>query len=103
MIILARELAITGLRAIAVNEGVVIAASEGGKAKTTFGTIGVVGLLIHYPYVINYGFVAHTVDFHLTGLWLTYVSAIYSVWSAVDYTWGFVRGLKTQPASSAER
>lgn len=93
MIMLTRELAITGLRAIAVNEGIVIAAGEGGKVKTTFGTIGVIGLLIHYPYVINYGFIAQTVDFHVAGLWLTYISVLFSVSSGMGYILGFIKAI----------
>jgi CDP-diacylglycerol---glycerol-3-phosphate 3-phosphatidyltransferase len=101
MIMVARELAITGLRGIAVTEGIVIAAGEGGKAKTTFGTLGIVGLLIHYPYVVNYGFMAQTVDFHIAGLWITYISVAFSVSSAIGYTRGFVEAVRGKPTSLA--
>ena len=50
-----------------------------------------VGLLIHYPYVINYGVIAHTVDFHIAGLWMTYLSVVFSLSSAFGYVRGFVR------------
>lgn len=105
MIMLTRELAITGLRGIAVTEGIVIAAGEGGKVKTTFGTVGVVGLLIHYPYVVNYGFFAQNVDFHLAGLWLTYISLFFSISSALGYVRGFLSALREKnrlaPANGA--
>ena len=91
MILLTRELAITGLRGIAVSEGVVIAAGQGGKLKTAFASFGTVGLLLHYPYVINYGFAAQMVDFHLVGLWLTYMAVASSVISGTEYVVGFVR------------
>lgn len=50
MIIIAREFAITGLRAVAASEGVVIAASKWGKAKTVTQIIAIVAALIELPY-----------------------------------------------------
>lgn len=94
MVFLARELAITGLRGIAVSEGVVIAAGGGGKLKTTFGTIGMTGLLIHYPYHLNFGFTAFPADFHRIGLWITYLSLVFSLTSAFGYVQGFVRVMR---------
>jgi CDP-diacylglycerol---glycerol-3-phosphate 3-phosphatidyltransferase len=47
--ILARELAITGLRAVASAEGVVIPAERLGKWKTGFQTAAITFLLIHQP------------------------------------------------------
>ncbi len=99
MIVLVRELSITGLRAIAVGEGIVIAAGEGGKMKTTFATIGMTLLLAHYPYVIQFGFAAVQINFHLVGLWVTYVSVAASVLSGIGYVRGFALGLKEKPAT----
>lgn len=50
MIIIAREFAITGLRAVAASEGVIIAASKWGKAKTVTQIIAIVAALIEIPY-----------------------------------------------------
>lgn len=50
MIIIAREFAITGFRAIAASEGVVIAASKWGKSKTVTQIIAIVATLINMPY-----------------------------------------------------
>lgn len=47
--ILARELAVTGLRAVASAEGVVIPAERLGKWKTGFQTAAITFLLIHQP------------------------------------------------------
>ena len=80
-----RELAVTGLRAIAASEGVVIAAGGGGKVKTTFGTLGTIGLLMHYTYIIDWGFFVTPVSLHRLGLALTYISVIYSIGSAITY------------------
>lgn len=99
MVVLIRELSITGLRAIAVSEGIVIAAGEGGKMKTTFATIGMTCLLAHYPYVIHWGFTAQQINFHMVGLWITYISAAFSVVSGVGYVRGFASALKLKPAT----
>jgi CDP-diacylglycerol--glycerol-3-phosphate 3-phosphatidyltransferase len=99
MVVLVRELSITGLRAIAVTEGIVIAAGEGGKMKTTFATIGMTCLLAHYPYVIHWGFTATQVSFHMIGLWVTYVSVAFSVVSGIGYMRGFANALKVKPAT----
>jgi CDP-diacylglycerol--glycerol-3-phosphate 3-phosphatidyltransferase len=50
MIIVAREFAITGLRAVAASEGVVIAASKWGKAKTVTQIVAIVAALMELPY-----------------------------------------------------
>ncbi len=47
IVILAREFAITGLRTVAVSEGVVIAASKLGKWKTTFQMVAIALLLLY--------------------------------------------------------
>ncbi|HET6613095.1 MAG TPA: CDP-diacylglycerol--glycerol-3-phosphate 3-phosphatidyltransferase [Kofleriaceae bacterium] len=81
--LMARELAITGLRAIASQEGYVIAAGAAGKTKTGFQLIGIVFLLVHFPYRIL--IFNASLDFHQVGIYLLYVSLVMSVLSAVEY------------------
>jgi CDP-diacylglycerol---glycerol-3-phosphate 3-phosphatidyltransferase len=102
MIILARELTVTGLRGIAAAEGLVIAAGDGGKVKATFATLGMVGLLIHYPYVVHIGFASAIIDFHRAGLWITYLSAAFAVTSGWGYYVGFARAMRAREAAAAE-
>jgi CDP-diacylglycerol---glycerol-3-phosphate 3-phosphatidyltransferase len=49
MVIIAREIAVTGLRAIAAERGVVIAASWMGKAKTVLQIAAVIALIATNP------------------------------------------------------
>ena len=49
VIIIGRELAVTGLRGIASAEGVIVAASGLGKLKTFAQNVAVIALLFHYP------------------------------------------------------
>jgi len=115
VLLLTREISITGLRSIASSEGMVIAASQGGKWKTAFQLLGILGLLIHYPYPVaiitpvlhnlvvgttfhrwlaDFGIpVRPWVDFHMVGLWLIYFSLFFSIFSAWQYVVAFVREL----------
>lgn len=69
MIIIAREFIITGLRAVAAAEGIIIAASWWGKLKTTAQIIAIVAVLINLPYYDV----------------LVWVAVIVTIISGVDY------------------
>jgi CDP-diacylglycerol--glycerol-3-phosphate 3-phosphatidyltransferase len=90
-LLLTREFYINGLRTLASSEGVVIAASAGGKAKTAFQMVGICFLLVHYRYRMP-GF-DEMIDFHRMGLVMIGVSVLLSVLSAVAYTFGFREAL----------
>ena len=51
VVILARELVVTGLRGMAGTQGVVIGASSLGKWKTGFQLAAITALLIHWPFL----------------------------------------------------
>lgn len=93
MLHLVRELGITGLRGIAVGEGIVIAAGQGGKWKTSFATAGIVALILHYPVLVDFGIAAFVVDASAVGLVLTYISLVISWLSAAVYVAEFLRAL----------
>jgi CDP-diacylglycerol--glycerol-3-phosphate 3-phosphatidyltransferase len=89
VIILAREFLISGLRTIAVSEGLVIAASQGGKWKTSLQLTAIICLMLHYHYPIDWLFGTFQTDFHAVGLVLIYLSLIPGVASAVEYVRAF--------------
>jgi len=89
VIILARELLISGLRTIAMSEGLVIAASRGGKWKTSLQLSGIIALMVHYHFPIDYLFWTVVTDFHAVGLALLYISLIPGITSAIDYVRAF--------------
>jgi len=99
VLILARELLISGLRTLAAGEGLVIAASQGGKWKTSLQLTGIIALMVHYHYSIDWFFTRQQTDFHLVGLTLLYLSLIPSLASAAEY----VRGYYTLDGASRER
>lgn len=92
-VILAREMYINGLRSVAAAEGLVIAAGTSGKRKTAFQMVGLVALLIHDEYPI----LGFPVDFHGVGIACLVVSVVFSVWSAVEYSWAFFRLVEGGP------
>jgi len=93
---LTRELAVTGLRAIAAGEGLIISASDSAKMKTTFQLIGNVGLLLHYRYTL--GILGRPIDFdfHNIGMVFVYISLLLSVVSGVRYFMGFLAAIEKQ-------
>lgn len=91
MIIIAREFAVTGLRTVAAAEGVIIAASPWGKAKTVTQIIAIILALINLNYnhvsmSIFRGFVNHP---HKILNLITYIAMglaiIITIVSGVDY------------------
>ncbi len=87
LVILSRELIVSGIRSIASSEGIVIAASNLGKYKTIFQMIAIVGLLLHYRYYwffgVEYDFLYPS--FHNAGIFIFYISLFLTVWSGADY------------------
>lgn len=76
-LILCRETAVTGLRAIAAEKGKVIAASAMAKYKTIFQIVAVVALVIHYPFL--------GADAHSVGIFFLWVALIYTLWTGYSY------------------
>jgi CDP-diacylglycerol--glycerol-3-phosphate 3-phosphatidyltransferase len=87
VLLLTREFYINGLRSLASSDGVVIAASQGGKAKTAFQMTGICFLLMHYKYRLPG--MEEALDFGKVGLLLLGLSVFVSLISAVDYTLAF--------------
>jgi CDP-diacylglycerol---glycerol-3-phosphate 3-phosphatidyltransferase len=86
VLLLAREISITALRSIASSEGVVIAAGEDGKAKTALQMVGILCLILGYPYHLSLGPLdLGVVDLIYVGRALIYVSLVFSILSAVSY------------------
>lgn len=77
VVIVWRELMVTGLRAVAAGENVVIGASDLGKYKMVLQAIAIQGLLIRYTY---FG-----VNFFAAGMLVLWVATAVSLWSGVDY------------------
>lgn len=77
ILIISREFAVTGLRLVASGEGIVLAASNMGKLKTTSQILAIVLLLMH-----NYPFAYVNFPLHIIML---YIALILTTWSGIDY------------------
>ncbi|HEX9620712.1 MAG TPA: CDP-alcohol phosphatidyltransferase family protein, partial [Polyangiaceae bacterium] len=97
VLLLAREISITGLRGIASSEGVVIAAGEGGKSKTALQMIGILCLILGYPYHLSLGFIdLGEVDLVYVGRALVYISLVFSLTSAFQYVSLFAEAVEAR-------
>ncbi|MDP9148657.1 MAG: CDP-diacylglycerol--glycerol-3-phosphate 3-phosphatidyltransferase, partial [Myxococcota bacterium] len=86
VVLLGREISVTGLRSVAASEGVVISAGNEGKIKTALQMIGIVALILGYPYHLSYlGIDLGVVDLVRVGNMLIYLSLIFSFASAAQY------------------
>jgi CDP-diacylglycerol--glycerol-3-phosphate 3-phosphatidyltransferase len=77
VVIVGRELAITGLRSMALSEGKVISADELGKKKMVFQIVAILGLLLHYEY---FG-----INFHAIGMFFLWLAVVLTLWSGINY------------------
>lgn len=100
--LLAREFAVTGLRGIAVAEGLVISASDSGKQKTALQMIATMFLLIHFKYPVwgleklriwNEPLV---IDYHAVGIVTLYLALAMSWISGIDYFRLFVKAVQAR-------
>ena len=89
MFIIAREIAVTGLRSIAASEGIVIQASTLGKYKTGFQSSSVIALCLHYDYL--------AIDFHVVGIVLLWLALGFTLWSGWAYFSWFRRVFLPKP------
>jgi len=96
IIIVARELSITSLRTIAVTEGVVIAASQGGKEKAALQMVAVLFLVMHHAYDLDFVFYTAHADLHVVGLVLLYGSVVFAITSAGEYVKLFVEAVEAK-------
>ena len=75
IVIISRELIISGFRVIAADNGVVIAASYWGKFKTIFQMIMIIWLILDFDFAV----------YQIIGQILVWISLILTVVSLVDY------------------
>jgi CDP-diacylglycerol---glycerol-3-phosphate 3-phosphatidyltransferase len=92
VVIVLRELAVTGLRGIASSGGVLVPAQELGKYKMIFQMFAVTALLAHYPWSVPG--TPLVVDFHAAGMLFLWMALVVAVWSGVDYYVRILRQLR---------
>ena len=102
VLLLSRELAISGLRSIAGQEGLDVPVVRAGKLKTATQICGLICVTIHYTYLIDFGPFEAPVDFGNLGFWLLALSMVFSLLSATVYFVRFIRAVVDQKTQAPE-
>lgn len=89
ILIISREMAVTGLRAIAADSGMVIAADSLGKVKTIVQIVALCPLILHYPW---FG-----LDPQPLGMVILYAALVLTLFSGGKYLYNFSQLLLHQP------
>src|ERR1700674_5241343 len=95
VVLVSREIMVTGLRAVAAAEGLIVGAEELGKYKMALQSIAIHGLLLHYTFF--------HVDFFAAAMFILWLSMLVSVWSCIDYHVRVVAALRPHQVSSSKR
>lgn len=85
LLIIARELAVTGIRAIAAGERLIIAAETTGKYKMALQVVAIVLLILEGTGLAEFG------NMHLAGTGTLYLSLVLGYVSGGQYVWSFWR------------
>lgn len=83
LLIIARELAVTGVRAIAAGERLIIAAEATGKYKMALQVVAIVLLILEGTELAAFG------NLHLAGTATLYLSLVLGYLSGGQYVWSF--------------
>lgn len=85
-VIIAREIAVTGLRNIFLTEGIIITPNILGKGKFCLQVLAISIIIVHYRYL--------GIDFHKIGMFLLWIALIITVCSGLVYFANFYRYLQ---------
>lgn len=88
IVIVCRELVVTGLRAMAVDEGIVLAADKFGKAKTVLQILAIIPITLHFP--------VFDTKLWIFGEIVLYAAMIIAIVSGVNYCIYFYRHTKSK-------
>jgi len=83
ILVIAREVAVTGIRAIAAGEGMIIAAETTGKYKMALQVVAIVLLILEGTGLAELG------NLHLAGIATLYLSLVLGYISGGQYVWSF--------------
>jgi len=85
IVVVGREIAVTGLRGIAVSQGIVISASPLGKYKTVFQVASIFFLIFNEDYL--------SIDFYEVGMGLLWIALGIAVFSGLGYFRKFLKSI----------
>jgi len=77
LIVITRDLIVTSIRLVAINEGTIVAAKWSGKIKTAFTML----TIVYYFFIMPFG--GDVIS--IIGMIMTIIFVILTIYSAVDY------------------
>jgi CDP-diacylglycerol---glycerol-3-phosphate 3-phosphatidyltransferase len=83
ILVIAREVAVSGIRAIAAGEGMIIAAEATGKYKMALQVVAITLLILEGTGLSEFG------NLHLAGIVTLYLSLVFGYVSGGQYVWSF--------------
>lgn len=86
IILILREMYMTSLRLLAMNEGISVPVSDWGKWKTATQMVAIPMLMANESW--------YFINFPLVGTILIYIASFLSLWSAFQYSYGLILKLK---------
>jgi CDP-diacylglycerol--glycerol-3-phosphate 3-phosphatidyltransferase len=95
ILIIGREMTVTGVRAMAADRGQIIAADKYGKMKTIMQVLAICPLMLHYAW---WGF-----DPVPVGTVLIWIALLLTLFSGGNYLYRFIRSWNEGAASGNDR
>jgi CDP-diacylglycerol--glycerol-3-phosphate 3-phosphatidyltransferase len=95
IVLVLREMYMTSLRLLAMNEGVVVPVNNIGKWKTAIQMVGIPCLMANETWL--------QIPFPVIGSSLIYIACILSLWSAIQYTFSMITKLKVKRAKKKQQ
>ena len=92
IVLVLREMYMTSLRLLAMNEGISVPVNQMGKWKTALQMMGIPMLMANETWLM--------IPFPLVGTSLIYISAVLSLWSAIHYSYNMILKLKEKRKKS---
>ncbi|CAO0821073.1 cardiolipin synthase (CMP-forming) [Desulfarculales bacterium] len=93
IMVICREIAVTGMRALAASHGLSVPSDLWGKWKTTLQMLGIFLLLLYYP--------LGKFQPAFWGLWCMALAVLITAWSGVVYALRFREQLRESPAGNS--
>lgn len=95
IVLVLREMYMTSLRLLALNEGISVPVNNLGKWKTATQMVGIPLVMCNQQW--------QSLDLPLIGLVLIYLASLLSIWSAIVYTYNMIQKLKLSRALKKEQ
>ncbi len=94
IVIICRDIMVTGLRAIASDEGVVIAADTFGKIKTVLQLVALIPLTIRFPIL--------GISMQGIGMFVLYIALVLTIYSGWNYFNNFFKAMRARELKEKE-